>query len=298
MLSKLGRPTAVAAMALLLGVAASPDLGLVARYRAVSGIVAGLAVLFVVALVDRRTPRRVVAVGAATLALALGYDAVRGHRGSITLAEGDGTRTFEEAGPGGASIGLRPLGDAIVLSATEADGAVVLAETDAARRVRVSPGRATTAAGYRIGDPRRVATGGARLVLRVAAAGAPAAAAPPAEATLREGETAKAADLDITVQTYFPDFAVDEKNQPFTRSDEPRNPAALLQVRRGTSSWRVFVIRALPGVHQPAGLDRTITLADVIPDEAVTLSVSREPAAALAALGALIAAVGVAWSRW
>jgi hypothetical protein len=296
-LSKLGTPTAVAAMALVLGLAASPDLRLALGYRAVSGIVAGLAVLFVVALVDRRTPRRLVAVGAATLALALGYDAVRGHRGTITLAEGDGTRTFAETGPGGASIGLRPLGDAIVLAATEPDGTVVLAETDAARRVRVSSTHATTAAGYRIGDPHRVATGGARLVLGVSAPGAPTSA-PVAQATLREGEKATAADLDITVQTYFPDFAVDDKNQPFTRSDEPRNPAALLQVQRGTSAWRVFVIRAMPGIHQPAGLDRTITLVDVIPDEAVTLAVSREPAAALAALGALIAAVGVAWSRW
>ena len=30
----------------------------------------------------------------------------------------------------------------------------------------------------------------------------------------------------------------------------------------------------------------------------VTLSVTREPAAPLAALGVLVAAIGVAWSRW
>jgi hypothetical protein len=60
----------------------------------------------------------------------------------------------------------------------------------------------------------------------------------------------------------------------------------------------VFVIRAMPGIHHPEGLDRTLTLADVVPDEAVRLSVHREPAVLLAGLGLLVAAIGVAWSRW
>jgi hypothetical protein len=290
-LSKLGTPTGVAVLAMLLGVGLWPDLTLAGYERAVTGVLAGLTALFVVALVDRRTPRRLVALGAAILALAIAYDAVRGQRGSVTIAPGDGTQTFDEAGPGGASIGLRPLAGTVVLESLEPDGTVVLAETEAARRVRVSPQRAANAGGYRMGDPRRATTGGGRLLLRVSGGA-------DADVTLREGEKAKAADLDISVQTYFPDFAVDEKNQPFSRSDEPRNPAALLRVQRGTSSWRMFVIRAMPGVHKPEGLDRTITLVDVIPDEAVTLRVSREPAALLAALGALMAAVGVAWSRW
>jgi len=293
-LSKLGAPTVVAAMALLLGLGTAPDLAAFVPARALTGLLAALALLFVIALFDRRTPRRLVAIGAATLLAALAYDAVRGQRGSMTLAPGDGTQSFEESGPGGAPLGLRPLADALVLEGTDPDGTAVLAESSAGRRVRVSPGHAATAGGYRMGDPRRVPTGGGRIVLHVA--GAPGAG--DEQVTLREGEKATASGLEITVQSYFPDFAVDENNQPFSRSPEPRNPAALLQVRRGTSSWRLFVIRAMPGVHRPAGLDRTITLVDVLPDEAVTFAVSREPAALLAALGALVAAVGVAWSRW
>src|SRR6187402_2064539 len=97
-------------MALALGLAVSPDLPFQQWQPAVGGVVAGLTALFVVALLDRRAPRRLVAVGAATVALA---------------------------------------------------------ETDAKRRARVTPRRAAAVAGYRVGAPQRVATGGARLVVRV-----------------------------------------------------------------------------------------------------------------------------------
>jgi len=278
-------------MALALGLAVSPDLPFQEWQPTVGGVVAGLTALFVVALLDRRAPRRLVAVGAATFALAVAYDSVRGEEGTMTLAQGQGTRTFDEEDAGGRALGFHPLGDAVVLEAIEPDGTVVLAETDAKRRARVSPRGAAAVAGYRVGAPQRVATGGARLVVRVSGGAE-------GDVTLREGEKGRAGDLDITLTQYFPDFALDEKQQPFSRSDEPRNPAALLGVTRGTASWRVFVIRAMPGIHRPEGLDRTLALVDVVADEGVRLSVHREPAALLAGLGLLVAAIGVAWSRW
>jgi hypothetical protein len=289
--TRLGASTAVALMALALGLATSPDLPLHEWQPAVGGVVAGLTALFVVALLDRRAPRRLVALGAATFALAVAYDAVRGEQGSMTLAQGQGTRTFDEEGPGGRPLGFHPLGDAVVLEAIEPDGTVVLGQTDTQRRARVAPRRAAAVAGYRIGTPQRVTTGAARLVIRVSGGAE-------GEVTLREGEKGTAGDLEITLTKYFPDFALDERQQPFSRSEEPRNPAALLGVARGTASWRVFVIRAMPGIHHPEGLDRTLTLADIVPDEAVMLSVHREPAALLAGLGLLVTALGVAWSRW
>jgi len=278
-------------MALALGLAVSPDLPFQEWQPTVGGVVAGLTALFVVALLDRRAPRRLVAVGAATFALAVAYDSVRGEEGTMTLAQGQGTRTFDEEDAGGRALGFHPLGDAVVLEAIEPDGTVVLAETDAKRRARVSPRGAAAVAGYRVGAPQRVATGGARLVVRVSGGAE-------GDVTLREGEKGRAGDLDITLTQYFPDFALDEKQQPFSRSDEPRNPAALLGVTRGTASWRVFVIRAMPGIHRPEGLDRTLELVDVTADEGVRFSVHREPAALLAGLGLLVAAIGVAWSRW
>jgi hypothetical protein len=288
--TRLGTSTAVALMALALGLATSPDLPRRVQ-PAAGGLVAGLTALFVVALLDRRAPRRLVALGAATFALAAAYDAVRGEQGTITLVQGHGTRTFEEEGPGGRRLGLHPLGDGVVVESVEPDGTVALSQADARRSVRVSPWRAATVAGYRLGTPQRVAAAGARVVVRVSDGA-------DGEVRLREGEKGRAGDLDITVGRYFPDFALDERQQPFSRSDEPRNPAALLEVTRGTASWRVFVIRAMPGVHRPQGLDRTLTLVDVVADEAVRLSVHREPAALLAGLGLLVAAIGVAWSRW
>ena len=278
-------------MALALGLAVSPDLPFQEWQPTVGGVVAGLTALFVVALLDRRAPRRLVAVGAATFALAVAYDSVRGEEGTMTLAQGQGTRTFDEEDAGGRALGFHPLGDAVVLEAIEPDGTVVLAETDAKRRARVSPRGAAAVAGYRVGAPQRVATGGARLVVRVSGGAE-------GDVTLREGEKGRAGDLDITLTQYFPDFALDEKQQPFSRSDEPRNPAALLGITRGTASWRVFVIRAMPGIHRPEGLDRTLALVDVVADEGVRFSVHREPAALLAGLGLLVAAIGVAWSRW
>jgi len=278
-------------MALALGLAVSPDLPFQEWQPTVGGVVAGLTALFVVALLDRRAPRRLVAVGAATFALAVAYDSVRGEEGTMTLAQGQGTRTFDEEDAGGRALGFHPLGDAVVLEAIEPDGTVVLAETDAKRRARVSPRGAAAVAGYRVGAPQRVATGGARLVVRVSGGAE-------GDVTLREGEKGRAGDLDITLTQYFPDFALDEKQQPFSRSDVPRNPAALLGVTRGTASWRVFVIRAMPGIHRPEGLDRTLALVDVVADEGVRFSVHREPAALLAGLGLLVAAIGVAWSRW
>jgi len=278
-------------MALALGLAVSPDLPFQEWQPTVGGVVAGLTALFVVALLDRRAPRRLVAVGAATFALAVAYDSVRGEEGTMTLAQGQGTRTFDEEDAGGRALGFHPLGDAVVLEAIEPDGTAVLAETDAKRRARVSPRGAAAVAGYRVGAPQRVATGGARLVVRVSGGAE-------GDVTLREGEKGRAGDLDITLTQYFPDFALDEKQQPFSRSDEPRNPAALLGVTRGTASWRVFVIRAMPGIHRPEGLDRTLALVDVVADEGVRFSVHREPAALLAGLGLLVAAIGVAWSRW
>jgi len=76
--TRLGTSTAVALMALALGLVTSPDLPFLERHPAVAGVVAGLTALFVVALLDRRAPRRLVGVGAATFALALAYDGLRG----------------------------------------------------------------------------------------------------------------------------------------------------------------------------------------------------------------------------
>lgn len=173
-MTKIGAPAAVALMALALGLATSPDLPVREIHRAVGGILAALTVVFVVTLLDRRAPRRLVALGVATLAAALGYDALRGERGSVTLAEGQGTSTFERQEADG-RVRARALGDTIVLESIEPDGTVVLAMAGGQRRIRVSPRRSATVAGHRVGQPRRVAGPASRPAVALAVSREPAA---------------------------------------------------------------------------------------------------------------------------
>ena len=194
-MTRLGAPAVVSLLSAGLAVAAWPDLPLVGTSPAAGIVVAVLTAAFVVGLVDRRTPRRLVAVGVATLGIALALDAWRGARGTFTLTEGQGTRAFVETSPDGRALRLRSLADTLVLREIEPGGAVALMESDAQRMMRVSPCRAARAGGHRIGAPR-------------------------------------VAGLNASGQ------------------------------------------------------------------RAIALSVSREPAALLAALGALVTMVGVAWSRW
>ena len=67
-MTRLATSTAVALMALALALVTSPDAALLARHPAVAGVAGGLGALFVVALLNRRAPRRLVGVGAATFA--------------------------------------------------------------------------------------------------------------------------------------------------------------------------------------------------------------------------------------
>ena len=231
---------------------------------------------------------RLVGVGALAVALALGYDGLRGHRGTMTLEAGEGTQSFEEEGPEGRSLGLRPLGFGVILQGVDPDGTAVLKAGDGAITVRRA--KAAAHGGFRFGlaARRRSAEPSA---LRIAVAGPRGSSM----VEVRPGAPAEADGLRIAVDQYYPDFALDEKQQPYTRSAEPRNPAALLRVTRGEQSWRVFVIRAMPGIHQPEGLDQVLSLIDVVASQGVTVHVSREPGAAVVLAGLAVMAFGLAW---
>jgi cytochrome c biogenesis protein len=141
----------------------------------------------------------------------------------------------------------------------------------------------------RFGVDGPVAAAASTLRISVARAGSPRIV------DLQPGETAEADGLRISLESYFPDFALDKNQQPYTRSDEPRNPAALLQVTRGGEHWRVFVIQAMPGIHRPQGLDHVLSLTEVVSRRALRIRVSRQPAAPLALAGVLVSVLGLAW---
>jgi hypothetical protein len=259
-------PIVVSALALLLG------LGLVVRARADPGA-------------------RLLALGALLLLAALGFDGVLGRRGSLTLIVGQAKNGFEEEGLEGRPLGLRPLGLEIGLARTDPRVTVLRLPSPAGEEtVEVTRERAVSRGGFRFGDPGVVPTGAVgRLTVAVQRGQEMREVeVTPERPTLVDG-------LQIGLERYFPDFALDGKQQPFSRSPEPRNPAALLRVERDGKAWRVFVIRALPGVHRIEALDRSFSLTSVEPEVAVRMRVTREPAAPLAGAGILLVGGGLAW---
>ena len=112
-------------------------------------------------------------------------------------------------------------------------------------------------------------------------------------ADLAPGRPGATAGLEIALEQFFPDFALDERQQPFSRSLEPRNPAALLAVRRGGETHRAFVIQSMPGVHRVEALGASFALVEAEAERSVTLDVHREPAALLALAGGAVLAMAV-----
>jgi hypothetical protein len=287
----LGSPGGLAIGALLLAAAVHPWLA-VERFET-NGmlVVALLALLFTLAAILRGLADRATAVLAlgATLAVgALGYDALRGHTGRIELRPGEGRQAFEERGPGGIRLGLRPLRAVVSLESVSPAEAVLSVERGGTTtRERLTPSQAVALGPLRLGwgalDVRP------RLTIALSRGDETGTV------EVASGAPGTAADLTIELDRYFPDFALDARNLPFSRSDEPRNPAALLNVRKSGRQWRVFVLRAMPGVHKVEDLGWSLTLRDVTPDARLRIDVNAQPAAPLAAAGIAIVLAGLAF---
>ena len=230
------------------------------------------------------------AAGALVLVGALGVDGLRGHHGALTLAAGQSVGNFDETDSQGRSLGLRPLGFAVGAERVSGAG-VALAFSGGVAPVELTPRRSVAFRGTRFARPRTTVTGGVSR-LRVAASDG----AGTLVADVAPGGPGRAGDMTIALEQYFPDFALDERQQPFSRSDEPRNPAALLTIEKGGRTYRAFVLQSMPGVHRVEGLGRAFTLLEIEPERTAQIAVHREPAALAALLGALLLAVGLALS--
>jgi hypothetical protein len=284
----LASPATLAVLALLLGAASHPAHALAqGPYGRIA--VSALALLAVLAAAvqavkTRRAPSALVAAGMLAVLLGTAYDHLRGHSGRLVLRAGDSASAFEEEGPGGASLGLRPLGAQITLDAlTPARATFSVKSAD--HLPSLAPGRAASLGGLRLSwvehqRPVRLRLGLARGERSL-------------EVDLDAGAPVSVEGIEIALERYFPDFALDANQQPYTRSDEPRNPAALLNVQQGGRAWRAFVIRALPGIHDLPELEWKLSLLGVESDDALVVGVHREPFAAAAGLGLLLAAAGL-----
>lgn len=255
-------------------------------------VVAALVVRARAATGSRRLAAWLLAAGAVLVLAAVGADGLRGRQGTLSLVPGQARTHFDEIGPEGRSLGLRPLGFTIGLERSLPGGALALALPGEAEPVVLTPERAVSAGGFRFSRPRAVPTGAAAR-LRVGISGG----GEDVTVDVTPGRPAQVGGLTIALEDYFPDFALDDQRQPFTRSREPRNPGAVLAVESPRGTFRVFVLRSMPGVHRIEPLDRSFALRAVEPEVSAEIEVHREPLAAVALLGALLALVGVALDR-
>ena len=238
---------------------------------------------------DDRVTTALVALGAIGLVGALGWDGLRGHHGTLALASGQSRGTFEETGPEGRSLGLRPLGFGVGAQRVHADGSVELVLPGRSGPVELVARRAVAFGGHRFADPRPLPPTGGVARLRVAASDGVRTTT----VDVAPGAPGRADGLTITLEQYFPDFALDDRGQPFSRSGEPRNPGAVLTVERGGPPYRAFVLQSMPGVHRVEGLGLAFSLLDVEPERRVEIAVHREPAAPAALAGALLLCAGL-----
>lgn len=289
-MNMLRSPLVAAGVALALAVAVHPRLGplrVEAPGRALI-VTLGLVLVAVLAARARHGPlaARLVALGAALALGSVAWDSLRGHRGTLSLAPGDVSQRFAELGAGGRPLGLRPLGFQAGLEELRGTTATLAL---AGQRVAVTPTQAAGVKGIRLGRPKVEYSGSARsLHLTLTDASGEHHVALPVREAVRHGE------LEVALERYFPDFALDARNEPFSRSTAPANPAALLSVRRDGRAHRVFVLAAAPGIHRVEGLDASFALAGVDAESALELRVSQAPAAPWALLGLVCACAGLA----
>ena len=297
-MSTLARPAVLASLVTLLAACLHPALGAARWLPGHGAVVAAVLLLAVLGYVARAASARegrlaavLVAAGGVALVAALGADGLRGHHGTLDLAPGQASSTFDEEGPDGRSLGLRPLGFVIGAEEVRPDGAgaVTLALPGRDGGTELTARRSVAFGGYRFARPRPRVTGGASR-LRVAASDGTRTEV----ADVAPGVPGRALDVAISLDQYFPDFALDEKQQPFSRSAEPRNPAALLTVEKGGQSYRAFVLQSMPGVHRVEPLGIVFSLLETQPERAVEIAVHREPLALVALAGGLLLVAGVA----
>jgi len=101
-------------------------------------------------------------------------------------------------------------------------------------------------------------------------------------ARIKIGEKVSLSDsLDIYVHRFLPDFVLDENRRPFSRSNEPNNPAALVEVsRKGEKIFSGWLFARFPDfgqVHPDKSAPLSLQLKDFTASEYSVIHVSRDP---------------------
>ncbi len=116
---------------------------------------------------------------------------------------------------------------------------------------------------------------------------------------LRVGEklTLGEAGPEISVVRFVPDFVLDERNQPTTRSLEPNNPAAYIEGRSGDavvfSGWVFAKFPDFSKLHSTEETDLSFELKDVKAPQYSVIQMARDPGVSLIWVGCALLMAGL-----
>jgi cytochrome c biogenesis protein len=114
----------------------------------------------------------------------------------------------------------------------------------------------------------------------------------PGEKAPVEGE-----ELEIMVARFIPDFVLDEKNQPTSRSPQPNNPAAYIEGRRGQetvfSGWVFAKFPDFTRIHSAKETDLSFEFKDVKAPEYSVIQSAKDPGAAWIWVGSALLMAGL-----
>jgi cytochrome c biogenesis protein len=116
---------------------------------------------------------------------------------------------------------------------------------------------------------------------------------------LRIGQPAavEGEDITLTATRFLPDFVLDEKNQPSTRSLELNNPAALIRGERGEaevfSGWIFAKFPDFAQMHQAQETEFKPELKDVKAPQYSVLQTAKDPGVSLIWVGCAVLMLGL-----
>jgi cytochrome c biogenesis protein len=116
---------------------------------------------------------------------------------------------------------------------------------------------------------------------------------------LRIGQpaTVDGEDLTLTATRFLPDFVLDEKNQPSTRSLEPNNPAVLIRGERaGAEVFSGWIFAKFPDfaqMHQAKESEFKPELKDVKAPQYSVLQTAKDPGVSLIWVGCAVLMLGL-----
>ena len=114
--------------------------------------------------------------------------------------------------------------------------------------------------------------------------------------SVKVGEEAKIDDTgyEVKLVAFYPDFVLTESGQPTTRSDELRNPAALLEVSKdGKPLYRTWVFAFFPNVHSKKDAPFDFRFLGFKPTFYTVFQVSRDPGVWIVWLGCIMMVLSI-----